>query len=118
MPTKEYYLEQIEKEFATARKALSDGNTGMARVCARRATGAAISWYLSKNPKNGWKSDAMNLLSNLKNDSQFPEEIRGAAARLTTKISEKFTYPFSTDPISDAKIITDYITRLMSSDDI
>ena len=115
MPTKEYYLEQIEHELSTAREALKIGNEGKARVCARRAAGQAITWFLSKYPRPHWQADAMNQLLNMKSDETFPDNVRNAALRLTTKISERFTYPFSNDPIDDAKTIIDAIVMKMES---
>jgi hypothetical protein len=117
MPAKEYYLEHIEQEFAVAREALNVGNDGKARVCARRAVGQAITWLLSKHPRDGWSADAMSQLKKLQDDVSFPKEVRDAAVRLTTKISERFTYPFSTDPLADAKIIIDHIEQIMHDAD-
>ena len=113
MPAKEYYFEQIEKEFETAREALKTGNDGKARVCSRRAAGQAITWFLTQNPRQGWGTDSMGQLSRLKNDPMFPQEIREAAVRLTTKISDRFTYPFTTSPIDDAQRIINHISKLM-----
>ena len=113
MRPKEYYLEQIGKELAAARDALNIGNDGKARVCARRAAGQAITWFISRNTRQGWGADAMNQLHHLKDDQSFPQEVRDAAMRLTTKISERFTYPFTTSPIEDARLIIDSITFLM-----
>ena len=113
MSSREHYLEQIEKELVIAREAMKIGNNGKARVCARRATGQAITWFLSKYPRDGWGSDAMNQLIRLKDDQTFSQAVRDAAIRLTTKISDRFTYPFSTDPIEDAKIIIDHIQAMM-----
>lgn len=116
MPSKEYYLEQIDKELAGARTALKAGNDGKARVCVRRAVGQAIAWFLSKNPKQGWGVDAMTQLNSLKLDPDFPSDVRDAAVRLTTKISDQFTYPFSTNPLSDGTVIIDFIRTKMGSD--
>ena len=113
MPTREYYLEQIGKELVAARDALNIGNDGKARVCARRAAGQAITWFISRNIRQGWGADAMNQLLHLIDDLSFPQEVRDAAVRLTTKISERFTYPFTTSPIEDARLIIDSITFLM-----
>ena len=118
MPTKEYYLEQIEKEFTDARKSLADGNDGRVRVCVRRAAGQAITWFLTKNPRIGWGNDAMNQLNHLKADLNFPENVRDAGTRLTTKITDQFVYPFSNDPLADGKLIIDFIIQAMSTDDV
>ena len=115
MPTKEYYFELIEKEFSTAREALKMGNDGKARVCARRAAGLAIAWFLSEHPNPAWGMDAMTQLLHLKEDPEFPQEIRDAAIHLTTKISERFTYPFSSDPMADARLIVHYFQSRMDA---
>ena len=116
VPNQEYYLAQIDHELATAREATNTGNEGKARVCARRAAGQAITWFLSRYPREGWGADAMTQLLHLKTDAEFPEEVRNAAERLTTKISERFTYPFTSHPINDATIIIDAIIERMSYD--
>lgn len=115
MPTKEYYFEQIDKEFAVAREAITAGNEGKARVCARRAAGQATTWFLSKFPRQGWQPDALNQLQRLSNDESFPQHVRDAAQRLTTKISDRFTYPFSANPLEDARMIIDHISSRMQS---
>ena len=117
MPSKEFYLEQIEKEFTTAREALKIGNDGMARVCARRAIGQAITWMLSQYPRDGWGADAMGQLKKLRDDESFPKEVRDAAIRLATKITQQFTSPFSTNPIEDAGIIIKHVKKIMERED-
>jgi HEPN domain-containing protein len=114
MPSKEFFLEQIEKEFASAREALKIGNDGKARVCARRAAGQALTWFLTRFPKNNWGTDVLSQLLHLKDDSSFPQEVRDAAKRLTTKVSDRFNYPFSSDPIHDANLIIQHIEQLMN----
>jgi len=115
MPTKEHFLEQIERELTAARQALKDGNDGLGRVCARRAAGAAITWLLREHPHPDWGTDALRQLQHLKDDKSFPPDVRQAALRLTTKLSDKFRYPFSTDPLGDARIIIDYIRELLDA---
>jgi hypothetical protein len=116
MPAKEYYLEQIEKELATAREAQRSGNDGKVRVCARRAAGQAITWYLSRYPHPAWGPDALTQLKQLKDDPSFSQASRDAAMRLTSKVSEHFTYQFSTHPLDDADIIIHEVKRLMEPD--
>jgi hypothetical protein len=116
MPTKEYYIEQIKKEFAAARKALQEGNDGKARVCARRAAGKALTWFVSKYPRPGWRTDAMSQLNNMKSDPFFPADVRDAAIRLLTKVTGQSAGPYSTDPIGDGDLIVKYIKQVMESD--
>jgi len=103
--TKEETLNSIEKEFALARQAVAAGNAGMARVCARRATGVAIAFWLQANAHPGWRSDAMSRIRHLEVDTSFPQQVREAAMRLTARITEEFTSRFSSDPLEDSTII-------------
>ncbi len=117
MPTKEFYFEKIEIEFATAREALTIGNDGKARVCARRAVGQAITWLLSQYPRDGWGTDAMGQIKKLQVDDSFPLTVQSAAERLSTKITQQFTSPFSTNPLDDAAIIIEHIKKIMVQKD-
>lgn len=103
--------EQIEKEFATAAHARSIGNDGMVRVCARRAAGAAIAFWLESHPRQGWGVNAMNQLQAVQIEETMPKDIQEAARRLTTKITEQFTSAFSEDPLEDSKTIIEYFLQ-------
>ncbi len=107
--TKEQAVSHIEKEFAIAKHAQSIGNDGMVRVCARRAAGVVITFWMQTHPRAGWGVDTMSQLRNLQLDDSMPEEVRDAAKRLTAKITEQFTPQFSTDPIEDANIIITFL---------
>ena len=113
MPTREFFIERIEHELISASIALTAGNDGKARVCARRAAGQAITWFCSEFPRPASQIDVMSQLRHLKDDESFSSVVRDAAVRLSTRITERFTYPFSTDPIDDARIIVNAITKLM-----
>ena len=102
---------QISKELETAETALRIGNDGKARVCARRAAGIAIACWLELHPEHAWGTDAMSRLNHLRREPTVPPEVREAAVRLTTKITEQFTSAFSTNPIDDCRIIADYVLR-------
>jgi hypothetical protein len=83
----------------------------MVRVCARRAAGSAIAFWLEANPRPGWGMDAMSRLRNLQEDETIPMEVRNAAIRLTARVTEQFTSPFTSDPIHDCTIIVDHFLR-------
>ena len=106
---KDQVIQNIEKEFAQGEQARKKGNEGMVRVCARRAAGHAITFWLESHPHQGWGVDAMNRLRNLQLEDSIPQLVREAALRLTTKITEQFTPAFPTDPVEDSKIIIDYL---------
>jgi hypothetical protein len=103
--TKEETFRIIDREFAVAGEAKAVGNAGLARVCARRAAGAAIAFWLQNNHRPGWKADAMSRIRHLEADDSFPPEVREAAMRLAARVTEQFTSPFPTDPVQDSKVI-------------
>lgn len=98
-------MHQIEREFAIANHAQRIGNDGMVRVCARRAAGVAITFWLQSNARSSWGVDAMNQLRSLALEDSIPQDVREAAKRLSTKVTEQFTSPFSTTPLTDSKTI-------------
>lgn len=106
--TKEQTLAQIQREMETAAVARKSGNEGMTRVCARRAAGIAIGYWLSNHLEKQWGADAMNRLRHSQHEPAVPAHVREAAVRLTTKITEQFTSPFPTDPLADSMNIIDY----------
>jgi HEPN domain-containing protein len=106
-------LEEIERELAMAEAALRDANEGKARVCARRAVGLAMQASLERCPRPGWRGDAMNQLRQIQQEKSFPLPIRQAAERLSTKITQRDTAPFTSNPIADARVI---IAHLMSAE--
>jgi len=108
---KQQVREQIEKEFATAAHARSIGNDGMVRVCARRAAGAAISFWLESHPHTAWGVDAMNQLRAVQVEETMPEDVREAARHLTTRITEHFTSAFSRDPLEESKSIIKHFLK-------
>ena len=95
----------IQRELGVAEQSIRIGNAGRARVCARRAVGIAIAYWLQRHPDRGWGTDAMTRLHRLREDEGVPDAVRNAARRLTTKITEQFTPAFPTDPLEDCRII-------------
>jgi hypothetical protein len=102
-------LEEIEKELAMAEAALLETNEGKARVCARRAVGLAMQASLERCPRPEWRGDAMHQLRQIQQEESFPLPIRQAAERLSTKITQRDTAPFTSNPIADARVIIAYL---------
>jgi len=105
---KEIATMHVENELSLARKAFKEDNAGKARVCARRAAGIAISYWLESHPELDWGESAMTLLNEVKDYKPLKVEIRLAAERLTTSVNNKNTVQISTDPLSDSNIIIEY----------
>jgi hypothetical protein len=102
-------LEQIEKELAVADAALRDANEGKARVCARRAVALVAEAWIERFPRPDWRGDAMTQLRQIQREDAFPLPIRQAAERLSTKITQRDSAPFTSNPIADAKLIIAYL---------
>lgn len=115
MPSTAKHIESIKKELAAARAAAVEGNDGKTRVCARRAAGAALEWYATAYPGAVKGSDALSRLKYVSEEPTFPADVREAAQKLITRITDRFQYPFSTDPVADAEIITGYFIRIMDA---
>lgn len=106
--TRDDALAAISKEISTGTKAIESGNNGMGRVCARRAAGVAISFWLETHPHTAWGGDVMHLLRSVQDEHSLPTNVREAAMRLTTRITEQFTSQFSNNPVEDSRIIIHY----------
>lgn len=108
--TKEEALQSVEQEFATAKQAASAGNDGMVRVCARRAAGTAIGFWLQFNERPGWRADAVSRLRGLEGDPSTPQMVREACMRLTARVTPQFTSPFpDNDPLEDSMTVIRHV---------
>ena len=110
----EHIMEDVRLELARAAEAQQEGNEGMARVCARRAAGKALSAHLENFPHPEWGTSAVNRLAGLELDSTMPPDVRQAAARLTARVDKDHQLPFAADPISDAEAIIRHLESLTS----
>ena len=98
---------EIQNEIINAQIALSEGNEGKARVCARRAVLIVIQETYSSSL--GIEFSAMTALRFLVDTTDFPESIRMAAERLQGGLRAKIEgNVYSENPINDAEIIIRY----------
>lgn len=104
-----HYL--TEQELAAAEEAWKSGYDGKARVCARRAVALADEAWLAKQSVQPFRGDAMTHLRRIQQDHSLSVSLRDAAKHLSMTVTQKDIAPFSTDPISYAKIIIDYLIR-------
>ena len=95
----------IDRELAAAEVAWTQGNAGKARVCARRAVALAVEAWLARSTDAFWRGDAMEHLRRIQRQEAFPLAVRQAAERLTTAVTKRHEAPFTSDPISDARLI-------------
>jgi len=109
---KEIAIMNIDAELSRGKLAQEEGNTGMARVCARRACGISISFWLEDNPRQGYGESAINQLKSIQLDDTIPKEVKDAAERLTIKITDQSESKFTSNPLEDAGIITSYFLNV------
>jgi hypothetical protein len=111
---KEIALMNIDAELRRGKHAQEEGNIGMARVCARRACGISISFWLQNNTSKRYGESVMNQLRSVQSDDTIPKEVKDAAERLTIKIADQSDSKFTSRPIEDARIITTYFLNVSS----
>ncbi len=103
---------QIEQELAKAAAGLRDGNDGLVRVCARRAVGLGAQNWVERSGSRAWPGDAMKQLRKIQEEEAFPMEVREAAQRLLTKVTQRDQTLVSTNPIADAQLILSHFDQL------
>jgi len=108
------WLDEIELEFSRGRDAERTGNEGKARTAARRAVGVAVTEFQKRRAVKQYGNDAMQQLRGITEDNSLPDDVRKAATRLQTRVSQEFTSP-SRQPLVDALVIVDFIRRALTS---
>ena len=106
--TKEEAQEEIAAEFLVAHEARKIGNDGKVRVCARRAAGIAIRYWLQHHPRSNYGRDSLNQLRAANRDQGVPQGVRSAARRLVARVTDQFISQHTSDPIEDSKILINY----------
>lgn len=100
-------IEEIERELRQGEKAELEGNSGRARVCARRAVGIALEEHYARMGKDPGK-DSMKLLAQFSGESKIPDDVREAALRLQQRVGRDFTSA-AKDPLNDARLIINFV---------
>ena len=108
------WFDEIELELNRGREAERNGNEGKVRTAARRAVGIAVTEYQRRLEVVPYGADVMRQLRGMAVDQSLPRDVRDAATRLQTRISQEFTSP-SRQPLADALVIIDFIKRALAS---
>jgi HEPN domain-containing protein len=106
------YQHEIEMALAARQR----NNEGQARVCARRAAGAAIRAYYQQRGESLRTPGAYDLLKMLMEDLTLSAAVRQSAANLTLRVNEAFELPEGLDLIKEAESIAAALSRLMESE--
>jgi hypothetical protein len=94
---------KIEQELASAAQARSQGFEGRARVCARRAAGAAIRAYLEQRGLPAPGPSAMDLLQYFRSLPGLTAEHVRVLDHLLARVDESFALPQEVDLLADAR---------------
>lgn len=95
--------QRIEDELARGEAARREGLEGRARVCARRAAGAAVRAYLeARGLLDPRLTSAYDLIAYLRDLPGTGAEVRQVAERLLTQVNPSFDLPLEADLLADA----------------
>ncbi len=100
---------QVQEELLLAKQSRIEGNEGRARVCARRAAGAAAQAYLQQAGYRDRADNALESLRKLKGDLDLPERIEVSIRCLLQRVDEEHNLPQDMDLITEAEKVIRYL---------
>jgi len=103
---------QIKEELLLAKQSRSEGNEGRARVCARRAAGAAVRDFLEKKEITQKPEDAIQSLLIFGQMGELPARVQKAVDSLVQRVNQEHNLPPEVDLIHEAGIIIEYIESI------
>ena len=83
MPVKSH--DEIAQEFAHAERAMASGNEGMARVCARRATGWSIQVWLNNKGIDLGTPSAFDYIQHMREQPDTPDKVMAVLDHMVAK---------------------------------
>lgn len=103
------WKEEFESEIRRALEVRARGNEGQARVCARRAAGAAIREYLTRRGRPVPSPSAYDLLNLIASDETLDPALRQSAVYLSMRVTEEFKLPVAVDLVVEARRLADLL---------
>lgn len=100
---------QIKEELLLAKQSRLEGNEGRARVCARRAAGAAVKEYLEKKGITQKQENAIQSLLILGQLEKLPTRVQKAVDWLVQRVNLDHNMPSEVDLIHEAGVVIQYI---------
>jgi hypothetical protein len=100
---------QIQEELLLAKQSRIEGNEGRARVCARRAAGAAAQSYLLRVGFSGQSENVLDSLLMLKKELELPERVVTAIDCLLKRVDLDYNLPPDVDLITEAEAVIQFI---------
>jgi hypothetical protein len=100
---------QFNAEIEKAKFARSNGNEGMARVCARRAAGVVIFEYLSHQGNPPSSEGAYDRLKYCHELPELPQNIREVCGHFLARVNIDHQLPMEIDLISEAEWLRSFL---------
>lgn len=100
---------QIKEELLLAKQSRQEGNEGRARVCARRAAGAAVNEYLIKKGITQKQENAIQSLLIFGQLEPLPDRVQAALNWLVHRVNLDHEMPEDVDLIYEAGVVIEYI---------
>lgn len=100
---------QIKEELLLAKQSRLEGNEGRARVCARRAAGAAVKEHLVKIGITQKQENAIQSLLILAQTETLPTRVQEAVEWLVQRVNQDHNLPPEVDLIDEAGVVIKYI---------
>ncbi len=95
--------QRIEQELESGKNARQQGLEGRARVCARRAAGAAVGEYLRQRGLSAPGPGAVEVLTYLANLPALPDQVRQTVDHLVMRVTEQHSLPIEADLLVEAQ---------------
>ncbi len=99
---------QIQEELLLAKQSRLEGNEGRARVCARRAAGAAVKGYFEKAGIPHQGENAIQAMLLLRQSGDLPARVLKALDLLIQRVNEDYNLPANVDLIQEAGIVINF----------
>jgi len=100
---------QIKEEILLAKQSRQEGNEGRARVCARRAAGAAVKEYLGKKGISQKQENAIQSLLIFSQLENLPVQVQEAVEWLIQRVNQDHNLPSEVDLIHEAGVVIQYV---------
>jgi len=99
---------QIKEELLLAKQSRLEGNEGRARVCARRAAGAAVKEYLEREGITDKQENAIQSLIILEQLDKLPTRVQKAVSLLVQRVNLDHNLPPEVDLIHEAEVVIQF----------
>lgn len=100
---------QIKEELLLAKQSRLEGNEGRARVCARRAAGAAVNGYLQRKGIIQKRENALQSLIILGRTEKLPARVQKAVDLLVQRVNQDYNLPPEVDLILEAGVVIQFV---------